>query len=103
MLGRKTQVVVQYLRENMPSDMLSVVQKREKKRLVVAKKHQAATGGRNVKMVDRRLKTDTRGQKGKEQGKKGKGAKGKPKTHAGSSVKGGSRQKKGRQYSRKSK
>ena len=30
-LGRKTQATIQYLRDNMPQDMLSVVQKREKK------------------------------------------------------------------------
>ena len=72
-------------------------QKRERKKVVVAGGGKAQ-GGRGVKVVDARMKTDTNGEARKARAKKGKGPKGK---NQSSSTKGGSRQKAGKKYSRK--
>ena len=72
-------------------------QKRERKKVVVAGGGKAQ-GGRGVKVVDARMKTDTNGEARKQRASKGKGPKGK---NQSSSTKGGSRQKAGKKYSRK--
>ena len=75
-------------------------QKRERKKVVVAGGGKAQ-GGRGVKVVDARMKTDTKGEKRKERASKGKGPKKGGSSGGSSSTKGGSRQKKGNKYSRK--
>ena len=91
-----------------------LVQKREKKKLVVGRRHTAGGGktGRGVKMVDARTRADTRGEKNAAKRKQGKGG-GKGGSKGGSKGGGakggggkgearkGSRQSKGKQYNRK--
>ena len=73
-------------------------EKRQRKKLVVAGGGKVQ-GGRGVKVVDPRMKTDARGEARKSRGSKGKGPKGNKRQS--SSTKGGSRQKAGKKYSRK--
>ena len=72
-------------------------EKRQRKKLVVAGGGKVQ-GGRGVKVVDPRMKTDTKGEARKSRASKGKGPKGKGQS---SSTKGGSRHKAGKKYSRK--
>ena len=74
---------------------------KEKKQLVVGRKFQAGSSGKtphNVKLVDRRFKSDARGEKNAK--KHSKGSKGKHGGPGGGGRKG-SRQKKGKQYGRR--